>query len=157
MRPALVLVVTAVAAAAAQTIDYTGTYRLDKAASQITAGAGLNGLGPGGTPNTLYLQQAANGSITVGSDMNEGQSRMYRIGGESSLPALKGDPIPVKSRVEGRALISEGAGLHETLSLSDDGTTLTVRITAGEASSTLVYRRMNSVDACEQWPTPCRR
>ncbi len=154
------VVATAVASplvANAQTpVDFTGTWRLDKGASNIAAGAGLAGLGPGGTPLTLFIQQALNGAITIGSDMNEGQSRLYRINGSSSIPAAKGDPIAVKSRVEGRTLLSEGTGLKESLALSDDGQKLTVTVAAGEATSTLVYTKMTTVDPCTEWPTPCR-
>jgi hypothetical protein len=157
---AAIVLATAVApplVSKAQTaVEFTGTWRLDKGASNVAAGAGLAGLGPGGTPLTLFIQQALNGSITIGSDMNEGQSRLYRMNGSSTLPAAKGDPIPVKSRVEGRTLLSEGSGLKESLTLSDDGQKLTVSVTAGEATSTLVYTKMTTVDPCTEWPTPCR-
>ena len=39
--------------AAAQSLDFSGTWRLNKGASQIVAGAGLDGLGANGSPNTL--------------------------------------------------------------------------------------------------------
>jgi hypothetical protein len=153
-----VAVVLLAAAPLAQGVDFSGTYRFDRAASQVTAGAGLAGLGPGGTPHTLYVQQAANGSVSIGSDMNEGQSRLYRFGGTSPIPAGRGEPITVRSRVEGRSLIAEGPGLKETLTISPDGRTLTVAVTAGAATSTLVYTRMETVDPCREWPTPgvCR-
>jgi hypothetical protein len=148
------LVLLSGAALVAQSVDFSGTYRFDKAASQVTPGAGLSGLGPGGMPHTIFVQQAANGSISVGSDMNQGQSRLYRFNGESALPAAKGDPITVKSRVEGRSLIAEGTGLKEVLTLSADGKTLTVAVTAGAAASTLTFTRMDTVDPCPSWPTP---
>ncbi len=142
------------ASLAQQGVDFSGTYRFDKAASQVTPGAGLAGLGPGGMPHTIFVQQAANGSVSIGSDMNQGQSRLYRFNGQSELPAGKGDPITVKSRVEGRALIAEGTGLKEVLTLSADGKTLTVAVTAGAATSTLTFTRMDTVDPCPSWPTP---
>jgi hypothetical protein len=149
-------VVVVAATLHAQAVDFTGWWRFDKAASQVAPGAGLAGLGPGGTPHTLFVQQALNGAITIGSDMNEGQARIYRVNGESQLPAAKGDPIAVKARIDGRTLVAEGAGLKEALALSPDGATLTVTITAGEATSTLIYTKINTVDACTEWPTPCR-
>jgi hypothetical protein len=149
-----IAILLAGAGAIAQSVDFTGTYRFDKAASQVTPGAGLSGLGPGGMPHTIFVQQAANGSLSIGSDMNQGLSRLYRFNGESPIPAAKGDPITVKSRVEGHALIAEGTGLKEVLTLSPDGKTLTVVVTAAAGTSTLTYRRMDTIDPCASWPTP---
>ena len=148
--------------AAAQSLDFSGTWRLNKGASQIAAGAGLDGLGANGSPNTLYVTHAANGSITIGSDVNESMARLYQIGGESSLPPVKigGEWTPIKSRLEGRTLVSEGGNLKETVVLSPDGATLSFTITkttaAGPATSTLVYAKMTTVDPCTEWPTPCQ-
>jgi hypothetical protein len=148
------------AALLAQEADPSGTWRLDRAASRITPGAGLAGLGAGGAPPTLYITQAANGAITVGSDINESQSRIYRLAGQGSIPALPGAAVPVTSRWDGRTLIVDGAGVKERLALSADGSTLTISVTvdapSGTTTSTLVYGRMQHVDPCTNWPTPCR-
>ena len=57
-------------------------------------------------------------------------------------------------------LATEGVGLKERLSLSDDGETLTVEITtatpSGERTNRLVYTKQYVVDPCESWSTPCR-
>ena len=68
-------------------------------------------------------------------------ARLYRIGGESSLPPVKigGEWTPIKSRLEGRTLVSEGGSLKEAVVLSPDGETLSFTITKGGATSTLVY------------------
>ena len=159
---AATLVIFFCVAAAAQSLDFSGTWRLNKSASQIVAGAGLDGLGANGSPNTLYVTHAANGSVAIGSDVNESMARLYRIGGDSSLPPVKigGEWTPIKSRLEGRTLLSEGANLNEAVVLSPDGQTLSFTITkttaSGPATSTLVYAKMTTVDPCREWPTPCQ-
>jgi hypothetical protein len=160
------LVAVLTAAAAAQGTDLTGTWKLNRDASK-TSGAGLAGLGGNsGTPGTLYVTQAANGVITMGSDINESQSRMYRPGQASTIPAAQGGTITVASRWVGRTLAVEGlAGsgivLKEQFSLSEDGNILTVsiaNIAAGsEVTSVLVYIKSQAEPPCTSWPTPCRR
>jgi hypothetical protein len=132
---------------AAQAPEFSGTWRLNKAASQIVAGVGLDGLGASGAPPTVYLTHAANGSVLMGSDVNE-----------STLPPPKvgGSPSPITSRVEGRRLLSEGSGFKEELALSADGRTLTIAVTRDAGTSTLVYTRMDGVDPCTEWVEPCR-
>jgi hypothetical protein len=127
----------------AQGPDYSGTWKLNRDASQITKGAGITGLGAGGAPPTLYISQAANGTVVIGSDINESHARTFRLG--------KGD------------LLNEANGVKEAVTVSADGQTLTVRVTAAQsagsgshASSTLVYSRVQVDDPCEKWPTPCR-
>lgn len=149
-------------AARAQEPDFSGWFRLNKGASQAVTGVGLSGLGQGGAPHTLFIADAANGTVTIGSDTNESHSRLYRTNGDSVLPADRGgEPIPITSRREGRTLVAEGAGLKETLAISADGKTLTISVTRsstpGPATTTLVYERMRSVEPCTAWPTPCRR
>ena len=132
---ALVLVSTVVTIRA-QTPDHSGTWRLNRDASQITKGAGLTGLGAGGVPPTLYVTQSANGTAVVGSDINESGAKLYQV--------------------SAKGLVLERDGTTEHLALSADGKTLTVRITASAGSTTLVYSRTNAVLPCEQWPTACR-
>lgn len=157
----LVAMLAATVGVAAQTPDLSGTWRLDKAASQITAGAGLAGLGPGGVPGMLYITQAANGAVTVGSDVNESQSRIYRPGAGGTVPSAQGPTIPVATRWDGRTFRAEGESVKEALTLSADGRTLTITVTAGGGSgpltsSTLVYQKTQDVEPCAAWPTPCR-
>lgn len=120
----------------AQATDHSGTWRLNREASQITKGAGLSGLGAGGAPPTLYVAQAANGTAVVGSDINESAAKLYQV--------------------NATGLVLERDGTTEHLSLGGDGKTLTVRVTAPAGSSTLVYTKTNAVAPCEQWPTACR-
>jgi hypothetical protein len=120
----------------AQGVDHSGTWRLNKEASQIVSGAGLAGLGAGGVPPTLYVAQAANGTAVVGSDINESGAKLYQV--------------------TAKGLTLEREGTTEHLSVSADGKTLTVRVTTAAASTTLVYVRKTDVDPCERWPTGCR-
>ncbi len=159
------------AALEAQAPDLSGTWKIAREASTITAGAGLSGLGGNtGTPGTLYITQAANGVVTVGSDINESQARLYRPGGTTAIAAVQGATLGLATRWEGRALVAEGGpgaaaapSLKERFALSPDGRSLTVTITtttttaaAGEATSTLVYAKSQIEPPCQQWPTPCR-
>jgi hypothetical protein len=120
--------------------DFSGTWKLDRAASQITTGTGIAGLGAGGAPNTLYISQAANGTVVIGSDVNESQARTFRIAGA--------------------AIASKGPDVNESGSVSADGQTLTIIVVAarasGETRSTLTYKKAQGEDPCEKWPTPCR-
>jgi hypothetical protein len=120
----------------AQTPDHSGTWRLNRDASQITKGAGLTGLGAGGAPPTLYVAQAANGTAVVGSDINESGAKLFQV--------------------SAKGLVLERDGTTEHLALSPDGKTLTVRISAAAGSTTLVYTKTNASAPCEQWPTACR-
>jgi hypothetical protein len=120
--------------------DVAGTWKLDRAASQITTGTGIAGLGASGAPNTLYISQAANGTVVIGSDVNESQARTFRMAGG--------------------AISSKGPELTEHVSISADGQTLTITVVAarpaGETRSTLTYKKAQLEDPCEKWPTPCR-
>ena len=147
--------------------DLSGTWKLDRSASQITAGVGLAGLDRGGAPNTIYVTQAANGTLTIGSDHNQGLARAYLVGGESQIPAMPSGTVTVRTRWEGGTLVAEGAttgpaaaSIKETLTPSKDGETLTITVAAttaaGASSTTLVYARTQSESPCTAWPTPCR-
>jgi hypothetical protein len=151
----------------AQAPDLSGTWKLDKGASQLAAGAGLAMLGAGGAPNTMYITLAANGTLTIGSDHNQSMARAYVIGGESSIPIAPSQTMTVRSRWEMRTLIIEavrpdvpGTGYKETFMLDREGQTLTVTVTVATpqapTTTTLVYTRSQSESPCTSWPTPCR-
>jgi hypothetical protein len=152
----------------AQAPDLSGTWRLNKSASQITMGAGLAGLDRGGAPNTIYVTQAANGTLTIGSDHNQGLARAYMVGGESAIPAAPSGTVAVRTRWEGRTLVVESTtatagaigALKELLAISADGQTLNVTVTTsaadGPKTTTLVYTRTQVEAPCKSWPTPCR-
>jgi hypothetical protein len=121
---------------AAQAPDHSGTWKLNRDASQITQGTGLVGLGAGGVPPTLYITQAANGTAVVGSDINESGAKLYQV--------------------RGKGLTLERDGTTEQLTVSADGKTLTVTVSGKSGTSTLTYSRTSQVEPCEKWPTACR-
>ena len=131
------LLFASIGAAGAQSPDHSGTWRLNRGASQIASGVGLAPLGAGGAPPTIYVTQSANGTVVVGSDINESAAQLYRL-------------------TQGKGFMADREGVSERFSLSEDGKTLTVTVASGSASSTLVYTRSHAAEPCENWPTPCR-
>jgi hypothetical protein len=169
---ALVMLLAIVACAstvAAQAPDFSGTWKLDEAGSQIVATAGITGLIAAGAPKTLHVTQPANGAIVIESQINEAHVRIYRPGKETSTPAGQGGAVVMTSKWEGKSLVSEGAlkaangdvtTVREVLSLGSDGKSLTMEVTTTakeQASSKLIYRKITDVGPCETWPTPCKR
>ena len=156
----------------AQAPDFSGTWALDAAKSQVTATAGIIGLISAGAPKTLHITQPANGTLVIESQINEAHVRIYRPGRETSTPAGQGGAVTMLSKWEGKALASEGAmkapngdtsAVREVLSLSADGKTLTMEVTTTpvgqteKVSSSLVYAKITDVGPCTTWPTPCKR
>jgi hypothetical protein len=154
-----------VAPLAAQAPDLSGTWRLDEQRSNIAAPAGIIGLIAAGAPKTLHITQPANGSVVIESQINEAHVRIYKPGRDTTTPAGQGGTIQMRSRWEGRSLVSEGefkapngdaTQVKEAISMSGDGV-LTMEITTPAGSSRLIYTRITDVGACETWPTPCKR
>lgn len=165
MRVTLAVVVLSVVALHAQAPDFSGTWRLDEAKSKVVATAGIFGLIPAGAPKMLHITQAGNGTLVIESQINEGHSRIYKPGRESSTPAGQGGAVTVTSKWEGKNLVSEGAfkapngdttTVKEVLSLAD-GKQLTLEVTTPAGTSTLHYTKTTDVGPCETWPTPCKR
>lgn len=154
----------------AQTPDLSGTWRLNRDASTIDPAAGLASLARGGAPNTIYITAAANNTVAIGSDINESQSRLYRIGAESKIPMTQDAVATVTTRWNGGVLVAEGQQaargsapampLRETYALSADRKTLTVTVTItapdGPHTSTMVFEALASPGPCSSWPTPCQ-
>ena len=162
---ALLLTVFATVSIHAQAPDFSGTWRLDEAKSKVVATAGIFGLIPAGAPKTLHITQAANGTLVIESQINEGHSRIYKPGRESSTPAGQGGAVTVTSKWEGKNLVSEGAfkapngdttTVREVLSPADTKQ-LTLEVTTPAGTSTLHYIKITDVGPCEAWPTPCKR
>ncbi|MEY4636412.1 MAG: hypothetical protein RJA55_2210 [Acidobacteriota bacterium] len=164
----LVLALLATATLVAQPPDFSGTWVLDQAKSQVVATAGFTGLISAGAPATLHITQPANGSVVVESQINEQHARIYKPGGQTSTPAGQGGAVTMTTKWDGRTLVSEGAmkapngdttTVKEVMSISADGQVLTVQITtaAATAASALVYTKVTGVGPCETWPTPCKR
>lgn len=165
MRAALILVIAATSVAQAQTPDFSGTWRLDEANSKVLATASMFGLIPAGAPKTLHITQPANGTLVIESQVNEGHSRIYKPGRESSTPAGQGGAVTVTSKWDGKSLVSDGAfkapngdttTVREVLSLTGEKR-LTLEVTTPAGSSTLHYTKITDVGPCTTWPTPCKR
>jgi hypothetical protein len=161
--------VAGVAPVFAQAPDFSGTWRLDRSISRVDPSAAFAGLIASGAPDTLHITQPANGTLIIESQINEGHSRLYRPGGQTSTPAGQGGSVTMTSRWESRALVSEGrqelpsgasAAVREVIALTADGNALTIEITttvaAGKSVSTLTYTRTRDVGPCGSWPTPCK-
>lgn len=152
---------------------FSGTWRLDPARSTLHESGGLAGMPGARAIGTLHISQAANGTITVESQINAGHLRYYAAGGTTTTPAGQSGTITMATRWEGRTLVSEGrqqadagatasvTAVREVFRLSEDGGTLTIdaaATTAGETrASTLVYTPIDSVGGCGTWPSPCKR
>jgi len=152
--------------------DFSGTWKLDPSRSRIVETAGLAGLIATGAPATLHITQPANGTLVIESQINEGHARLYRPGSRISTPVTVGQAgsITMTSRWEGRSLVSEGTResaaspvatqVQEVLSLSADGRTLTIEVTAtgagDKSTSTMAYTRTQNLGPCQSWPTPCK-
>jgi hypothetical protein len=166
MMRAIVIAIAASVALSAQSPDFSGTWRLDDAKSNVVATAGIIGLIPAGAPKTLHITQPSNGSLVIESQINEAHVRIYKPGRETSTPAGQGGSVTMTTKWDGRTVTSEGAlkapngdttSVKEVLTLSADGKTMTLQTTVGANASTLVYSKITDVGPCETWPTPCKR
>ena len=144
--------------------DFSGTWRLDREASQITTAAGLAGLGGNGSPDNLYITQAGNGALILSSRVNGAQPRAYQVLGENRVPAPGAEDgrILVRTRWRGETLVSEGGGradgenvqIREVMSLSSNGRTMTLEVTTtrggGAETNRLIYRKAGRNDADDE-------
>lgn len=169
-RPAAIAILAlglVAAAAAAQESDLSGTWKLDRSASTIDAAVALAGLGGNaGIPGTLYVTQARNGTVIVGSDMNTSHARTYRAGRSHPAPLADGGEIEMTAQWARGSLVAEGLAedrgiaIREAFTLAPEAGALRVEITVttkdGEAWSRLVYVAATAESPCQEWPTPCK-
>jgi hypothetical protein len=154
----------------AQAPNFSGTWVLDAAASRIAPEAGLGVLGAVGTPERLHVTHAANGDLTLQSEWNTSEARIYRPDRETVIPVGPDDTMRIVARWDGATLIAEGRretagggstilGVRRAISLSADSGVLTIDATttrsAGSATSTMIYTRLTDLGPCEQWSEPC--
>jgi hypothetical protein len=166
MMRAIVIALSLSASLTAQAPDFSGTWQLDEAKSNVVATAGIVGLIPAGAPKTLHITQPSNGTLVIESQINEAHVRIYKPGRETSTPAGQGGSVSMTMKWDGRTVTSEGAlknaggettAVKEVLSLSADGKVMTLQTNVGANTSTLVYTKITDVGPCEKWPTPCKR
>jgi len=140
--------------ASAQTPDFSGSWELDREASQINTLDGLTSFN-NHAPDRLYITQTRDGNLIMATREPGAQPRTYVFGGETWLPAPD-DPnqkMMMQSRVRGLSLVTQGytrvdgqtISLQEILAINQYGTILTLRVTTsrGDESETnnLIYKR----------------
>jgi len=151
--------------ASAQPATFSGTWVLDPARSTLPSRGGLARLGSG-APRRLHVTHSVNGDVTLLSEINESQARTYKVDAESPIPVSQDVDMAVTSHWQGSSFVVEGqrqgadiSAVRRVLSLSTDGSILTIEAsstsTNGTVTSVLVYAKTNTVPACETWATPC--
>lgn len=147
----------------AQRPDFSGMWTLDREASDFTAPAFSGGRG-GDDVGRLFITHAANGTVIVGAETNGLKAWSYTPGRELTIPVGRDTTMRAASRWEGERLVAEGTQggmtMHEVMSLSPDGGTLTIEVTTatpdGETRNRLIYRSDRPVGPCEAWAMPCK-
>lgn len=141
--------------AAAQTPDFNGTWRIDRQASEITTGEGLDGLGDP-APDTLYITQRRNGALVMSSRLPGSQTREYILGGQTWVPAPRPSTgrFLMITRVRGLSMVGEASGevdgemvsVREVLTMDARGRRITLEVTTthsrGSETNKLVYNRV---------------
>ena len=149
--------------ASAQRPDFSGMWTLDREASDVTAPAFSGGRG-GDDVGRLFITHAANGTVVVGAETNGVKAWSYVPGRELTIPVGRDTTMAVASRWEDGRLVAVGTRgdmtMHEVMSLSPDGRTLTIEVTTGtpdgQTRNRLVYRSDRPVGPCETWAMPCK-
>ncbi len=147
----------------AQTVDFSGTWSLDREASEIPEFPGGGGRGGGrggggrGMPASVEITQDGQQLVMMRSSDDRSQTLTYLLDGSESTSQTGRGSLTSTSTWDGTTLVTEGAqsistprgdfdiDMVEMRSLSDDGQTMTVETLRntprGEFGITLVYRR----------------
>ena len=147
----------------AQTPDFSGYWRLDREASQITPPAFSGGRG-GASIDRLFITHAANGTLIVGTETNGLKAWSWTPGAEGVIPVGRDTTMRASSRWDGNRLVAEGTQgemrMHEVMALDDAGRRLTIDVTTttpeGETTNRLVYLKDQPVGSCNTWAMPCK-
>jgi len=168
MRPALIftailaLVGAPTAFVSAQDTDFSGSWTLDRDASDIPQGRGGGGGGGRGgfgarLADTLVITQSASTLTIQQSGDDRSQTVEYALdGSETAIEQGRGGVLTVTATWDGGTLVISGSqeletprgnfsiSLNELRTLSADGQTLVIESTRGtprgERTTTLVYR-----------------
>ena len=143
--------------------NFSGWWTLDREATTLTAPAFSGGRG-GADIDRLFITHAANDTVIVGPETNGLKAWSYTPGRAGTIPVGRDTTMQATARWNGVLLVAEGEQgdmrMHEVMSLSADGTRLTIEVTTttpdGVVTNTLVYRRDQPVGACDTWAMPCR-
>ncbi len=153
----------ATASVSAQAPDFSGYWTLDREASDITPPAFSGGRG-GASIDRLFITQAANGTLIVGTETNGLKAWSWTPGSEGTIPVGRDTTMRASSRWDGERLVAEGTQgemqMHEVMALVDGGQRLTIEVRAttpeGETLNRLVYLKDQPVGSCETWAMPCK-
>ena len=159
----LLTVISFTAPVAAQRPDFSGMWTLDEEASDFTAPAFSGGRG-GDDTGRLFITQAANGTVLIGAETNGVKAWSFTPGKELTIPVGRDTTMLAASYWEGSRLVAAGTRgdmtMHEVMSLSADGETLTIEVTttipAGVTHNRLVYTMDPPVGPCKEWAMPCK-
>ena len=159
----LFTVILFTAPVAAQRPDFSGMWTLDAEASDFTVPAFSGGRG-GDDTERLFITHAANGTVLIGAETNGVKAWSFTPGEELTIPVGRDTTMLAASYWEGSRLVATGTQgdmtMHEVMSLSADGKTLTIEVTtttpAGVRHNRLVYTMGPPVGPCKQWAMPCK-
>ena len=159
---AFVLAMGSPAMVSAQVPDFSGYWRLDRGASQITPPAFSGGRG-GASIDRLFITQAANGTLIVGTETNGLKAWSWTPGAEGTIPVGRDTTMRASSRWDRDRLVAEGTRgemrMHEVMALDDAGR-LTIVVTTttpdGQTVNRLVYLKDQPVGSCDTWAMPCK-
>ena len=166
-RVATILVVVCLLCGAgpvfAQQPDFSGMWTIDPEASEFRYPAFSGGRG-GADIGRLFITHAKNGTLVIGAETNASKAWSYTPGRELAIPVGRDTTMMAASRWEGSHLVAEGRQgdmqMHEVMSLSPDGTILTIEVTTttpdGRTTNRLVYTKDRPVGPCENWAMPCK-
>ncbi len=157
------LIFVCAAPVSAQRPDFSGMWTLDAGASDVTPPAFSGGRG-GDDTGRLFITHAANGTVIIGAETNGVKAWSYTPGRELTIPVGRDTTMQAVSRWDGNRLVAEGTQgdmtMHEVMSLSQDGGTLTIDVTTttpdGETRNHLVYTQVPPVGPCKAWAMPCK-
>ena len=143
--------------------NFSGWWTLDREATTLTPPAFSGGRG-GADIDRLFITHAANDTVIVGPETNGLKAWSYTPGREGTIPVGRDTTMRAAARWDGARLVAEGTQgdlrMHEVMSLSADGSRLTIEVTTttpeGETRNTLVYRKDVPAGACGTWAMPCR-
>jgi len=143
--------------------NFSGWWTLDREATTLTPPAFSGGRG-GADIDRLFITHAANDTVIVGPETNGLKAWSYTPGREGTIPVGRGTTMRAAAHWDGARLVAEGEQgdmrMHEVMSLSADGSRLTIEVTTttpdGVTTNRLVYRKDRPAGACGTWAMPCR-
>lgn len=143
--------------------NFSGWWTLEPQATTLTPPAFSGGRG-GADIDRLFITHAANDTVIVGPETNGLKAWSYTPGREETIPVGRDTTMRAAARWDGARLVAEGTQgdlrMHEVMSLSADGSRLTIEVTTttpeGVIENTLVYRKDVPPGPCGTWAMPCR-